>query len=71
MKKRYFLLALLSGLGIEQVATQQVIPPTKTEYIDSAGTVLLSTAEARFRRETTHTDSVGGVVRDYSLSGKL
>ena len=24
-----------------------------------------------FRRETTHIDSVGGVVRDYSLSGKL
>ena len=58
-------------MGIEQVAAQQVIPPVRSEYIDSAGTVLLSTVEARFRRETTHIDSVGGVVRDYSMSGKL
>ena len=53
MKKRYFLLAVLSGLGIEQVVAQQIIPPVRSEYIDSAGTVLPSAAEARFRREIT------------------
>ena len=62
MKKRYFLLALLSGLGIEQVAAQQFIPPVRSEYIDSAGTVLSAEAGAFSRRETTFVDSVGGVV---------
>ena len=71
MKKRYFLLALLSGLGLGQAAAQQFIPPARSEYIDSAGTVLSAEAGAFSRRETTFVDSVGGVVRNYALSGKL
>ncbi|GAB3308166.1 TonB family protein [Hymenobacter humi] len=71
MNKRYFLGFLLGGLGVEPAAAQQVIPPSKTEYIDSTGAVLPSEIGAWSRRETTYTDSVGGVVRSYARSGKL
>ncbi|MCC3155544.1 TonB family protein [Hymenobacter sp. BT770] len=71
MDKRYLLLLLLGGLGIEQASAQQIVPPTKTEYIDSTGAVLPSEIGAIGRRETTYTDSVGGVVRSYARNGKL
>ena len=71
MHKRYLLWALLSGFGVEQAAAQQVIPPIKTEYIDSTGAVLPSEVGASARRETTYADSVGGVVRSYAPNGKL
>ncbi|RZK15179.1 MAG: TonB family protein [Hymenobacter sp.] len=61
---------LCAGFSLGEVAAQQV-PPPRQEFLDSTFTALPSAAGARYRRETVYTDSVGGTVRDYYLSGKL
>jgi protein TonB len=70
MPKYYLLLTLLGVLAVEHVRAQQSIPPSKTEFVDSTGTVLPSADGAVHRRETQYTDSVGAVVRLFYLSGK-
>jgi protein TonB len=69
---RYLICFLLCvGSGVGEVAAQQVIPPLKKQFLDSAWHVLPSAAGARYRRETEWRDSTAGVVRDYYLSGQL
>jgi protein TonB len=48
-----------------------VVPPLKKEFLDSTFQVIPTAAGAYYRRETEYTDSVGGVMRDYFLNGKL
>lgn len=70
--KNYVLGALLCiGGGVGEVAAQQVIPPLKKEFLDSAWHVLPSAAGAHYRRETEWRDSTAGTIRDYYLSGQL
>lgn len=54
-----------------EAAAQQIIPPLKKEYLDSAWHVLPSAVGARYRREIEWRDSTSGEMRDYYLSGKL
>lgn len=62
-----FFLSMTAG----QAAAQQVIPPLKKEFLDSAWHVLPSAAGAHYRRETEYRDSTAGTIRDYYLSGQL
>ena len=64
---------LCASLGLGEAAAQQVIPPLKKQFLDSAFAVLPSAAGARYRRETEYRDSTAtaGEVRDYYLSGQL
>ena len=62
---------LCAGLCGSEAAAQQVIPPLKKQFLDSAWHVLPSAAGAHYRRETVWRDSTAGVVRDYFLSGQL
>jgi len=64
------LLACASTLGAGTCAAQQLIPPAKTEYLSLNGKVVPSAEGAFYRRETVYTDSIGGTVKDYYLSGK-
>lgn len=67
--KNYALGALLCiGGGVGEAAAQQVIPPLKKEFLDSAWHVLPSAAGAHYRRETEWRDSTAGTIRDYFLS---
>jgi protein TonB len=69
---KYLFCGLLCvALGLGEAAAQQVIPPLKKEFLDSAFAVLPSAAGARYRRETEWRDSTAGEVRDYYLSGQL
>ena len=58
-------------LGLSEAAAQQVIPPLKKEFLDSAWHALPSASGAVYRRETEYRDSTAGTVRDYYLSGQL
>jgi len=68
---------LLAGLlwlsgGLSVAAAQQLGPPLKKEFLDSAFAVLPSAAGAQYRRETEWRDSTAGEVRDYFLgTGQL
>jgi protein TonB len=70
MKRLLLLLLVLSGF-IPTVYAQQPIPLPKKEFLDSTFIVLPSEAGARYYRETVYTDSIGGTVKQYYLSGKL
>lgn len=65
------ILLVISGMTLWDASAQQVIPPLKKEFLDSTLAVLPSATNARYRRETEYVDSVGGVMRDYYLSGNL
>lgn len=69
--KHAILPLIFLGLAAGEAAAQQIIPPLKKEFLDSAWHVLPSAAGARYRRETEYRDSTAGVVRDYYLSGQL
>jgi protein TonB len=69
--KQTILVFIFLGVAASEAAAQQVIPPLKKEFLDSAWHVLPSAAGARYRRETEYRDSTAGVVRDYYLSGQL
>ncbi|MBF9238888.1 TonB family protein [Hymenobacter sp. BT683] len=71
MKKLVLFLGLLGSFGATSALGQQINPPAKTEFLDSAYVVLPSAAGARYRREIAPTDSVGAVVRFYAMPGKL
>lgn len=72
LRIKYLLWAVLcAALDFSEAAAQQVVPPLKKEFLDSAFAVLPSAAGARYRRETEWRDSTAGVVRDYFLSGQL
>ncbi|MEJ7665012.1 MAG: hypothetical protein WKG07_38590 [Hymenobacter sp.] len=47
-------------MAVSEAAAQQVIPPLKKEFLDSAWHVLPSAAGARYRRETKWRDSTAG-----------
>ncbi|QIL74925.1 energy transducer TonB [Hymenobacter sp. HDW8] len=67
-------IATLIFLGVfwsELLMAQQIIPPLKTEFLDSTFFTLPSAEGARYRREIQYKDSVGGIVRNYFLKGKL
>lgn len=70
MKRLLLFLVVLSGFTPAAYA-QQMIPLPKKEFLDSTFTVLPSEAGARYYRETVYTDSIGGTVKQYYLSGKL
>lgn len=61
----------LLACGAASARAQQLVPPSKTEFLDSAYAVLPSAVGARYRRETAYADSVAGTVRTYFLDGKL
>jgi protein TonB len=66
---KYLLCAVVcGGFSLSDAAAQQVIPPLKTEFLDSTWHAMPSAAGAYYRRETEYTDSTAGVVRDYFLS---
>jgi len=56
---------LCASLGIGEAAAQQIIPPLKKEFLNSAFVVLPSSVGARYRRETERRDSTAGELRDY------
>ncbi|WP_223652021.1 toxin-antitoxin system YwqK family antitoxin [Hymenobacter psoromatis] len=69
---KYLLWVLLcAGFTVSEAAAQQVIPPLKKDFLDSAWHVLPSAVGAHYRRETEWRDSTAGEVRDYFLSGQL
>jgi hypothetical protein len=70
MKKLLPFLIGLTGL-VHPASAQQLIPPPQHQYLDSLFEVLPSSVGAHYRREITYTDSTGGVMRDYYLSGQL
>jgi protein TonB len=66
---KYLVCSLLcAGLGVGEAAAQQIVPPSKKEFLDSTWHVLPSAAGAMYRRETEWRDSTAGVVRDYFFS---
>lgn len=69
MKQIVLLSFALTGLA-GTAAAQQPIPLPKKEFLDSTFVVLPSAVGARYYRETVYTDSVGGTVKNYYLSGK-
>lgn len=71
MTKLVLFLTLLSGFALAPALAQQVVPPPQKQFLDSAFVVLPSAAGARYWRETVHTDSVAGTIRDYFLDGRL
>ena len=65
------LLLCLSGFFVPAALAQQVVPPLKKEFLDSAYIALPSEKGAYYRRETEYKDSTAAVVRVYFLNGKL
>ncbi|SFP87833.1 energy transducer TonB [Hymenobacter arizonensis] len=63
--------SLCFGCAVAPAAAQQVIPPSKIEFLDSTGVILPSELGAHSRRETTYADSIGGMVSAYIMDGKL
>lgn len=63
----FLMLCLLAALP---AAAQQPQLARKSEFLDSAYHVLPGEAGARYRRETEYTDSVGAVVKTFSLAGR-
>lgn len=62
----------LSMLWTAPVAAQQIIPPSRHEYLDSTRHVLPGELNARYRRDTEYVDSVGGSEKSYYLpTGRL
>jgi protein TonB len=69
---KYVVCSLLcAGLSLNKVAAQQVVPPLKREFLDSACAVLPSAEGAKYRRETEWSDSTAGEIRMYYLNGQL
>ena len=71
MRKLTSRLLVLGCLMAGAAQAQQLIPPPKTEFLDSNYRVLTSSTGACYRRETAFADSVGGTVRNYYISGQL
>ena len=71
MNKLTYLLVLAGGLWANPSVAQQALPPLKTEYLNAGFAVLPSNRGAVYRRETEYRDSVGGIVRQYFISGQL
>ena len=69
--KQLVLPFIFLGMAAGEAAAQQVIPPLKKEFLDSAWHVLPSAAGAHYRRETEYRDSTAGTIRDYYLNGQL
>lgn len=67
---RYIICSALTVGGTARLAAQPASPRLKTEYLDSARTVLPSAHGAVYRRETEQQDSVRGIVRDFYLDGR-
>ena len=68
---RLLLLLLVLSSFLPTAYAQQTIPLPKKEFLDSTFTVVPSEAGARYYRETVYTDSIGGTVKQYYVSGKL
>jgi protein TonB len=68
---RLLLLLLVLSSFLPTAHAQQTIPLPKKEFLDSTFTVLPYEAGARYYRETVYTDSIGGTVKQYYVSGKL
>jgi protein TonB len=69
---KYVVSSLLClGFGLGTAAAQQVVPPLKKEFLDSAFAALPSAVGAHYRRELEWRDSTAGEVRVYYLNGQL
>ncbi|MBC8083853.1 MAG: TonB family protein [Hymenobacter sp.] len=67
---RLLLLLCLGSFFIPGALAQQVVPPLKKEFLDSAYIALPSEVGARYRRETEYMDSTAAVVRTFFMTGK-